>query len=56
MIETGSKNCGLEASTGPTRGDSQSAMLQANFDHLNGKNKDEPSVDGDDDGDDNDDI
>ena len=52
MIEAGSKHCGLEASTGPTRGDSQSAMLQASFDHFQGENKDEPSVDGDDDDDD----
>ena len=52
MVEAGSKHCGLEASTGPTRGDSQSAMLQANFDHFKGKNKDAPSVDGNDDDDD----
>ena len=56
MVEAGSKHCGLEASTSPTREDSQSAMLQASFDHFKGKNKDEPSVDGDDDDDDNDDI
>ena len=54
MVEAGSKHCGMGASTGPTRGDSQSAMFQASFDHFKGENKDEPSVDGDDDDDDDD--
>jgi hypothetical protein len=45
MIETGSKNCGLEASTGPTRGDSQSAMFQVNFDHFKAENKDDDDDD-----------
>ena len=45
MVEAGSKHCGLGASTGPTRGDSQSAMFQANIDHFNDENKDKSNVD-----------
>ena len=52
MVEAGWEHCGLEASAGPIREDSQSAMLQASFDHFKGKNKDAPSVDGNDDDDD----
>ena len=44
MVEAGSKHCGLGASTGPTRGDSQSAMFQANFDHFKIESKDKSSV------------
>ena len=44
MIEVDLKHCGLEASTGPTRGGFQSAVFRASFDHFNGGNKDKPSV------------
>ena len=44
VCEAGSKHCGLGASTGPTRGDCQSAMFQVSVDRFKGENKDKSSV------------